>query len=327
MRLRTIGLLLILTLSILAAPLAVDGQQTEKVRRIGFLSAPTLPAPGIDGFRQGLQEHGYVEGRNLLVEWQFAEGRDDRLPGFAAELVRLKVEVIVTVATSAALAAKKATPAIPIVFTLVADPVASGLVPSLARPGGNLTGVTNLAAELTGKRLELLKEAVPLLKSVVILTHPANPVNALILKKAQIAAHGLGLDVRLVEVRQPGDLEPAFTTIAHERASGVVLVPGPFLNTHRIQIAELAIKGRLPVLGWANEQAQNGALISYGARIHDIFRRAAAHVAKILKGARPADLPVEQPMNFELVVNLKTAKALGLTIPQSVLLRADRIIQ
>ena len=323
---RLIGLAVVLSVGLTLAALAAEAQQTEKVRRIGYLSA-TSPTEASDGLRQGLRSHGYVEGQNLLIEWRFAEGRYDRLPGFAAELVRLKVEVVVTVATEAALAAKKATAAIPIVFTLVSDPVAAGLVSNLARPGANLSGFSMLAIDLTGKRLELLKEAVPSLKSVAILTDRANYVNASVLKEAQIAARKLGLEVRLIEVRDADELEPAFTTIAREGARGIVLVPSPFLVTHRIQIAELATKGRLPVLGWTDTLVQGGALISYGPSAVDIQRRAGGHVAKILNGAKPGDLPVEQPTKIELVINLKTAKALGLTIPQTLLLRADQVIE
>jgi len=327
---RRIGLAVVLAVSLTLAPLAAGAQQTEKVRRIGFLSAAT-PDPQVDdGFRQGLREHGYVEGQNLLVEWRFAEGRYDRLPGLAAELIRLKVEVIVTATTAAVLAIKKATAAIPIVFTLVSDPVALGVVSSLARPGGNITGFSQITVELTGKRLELLKEAVPSLKSVVILTDSANPTSALVLKDAQVAGRRLGLEARLIAVRDADELEPVFTTIARERARGVVLVPSPFLVSHGIQISELAIKSRLPVLGWTGSGgpwALTGVLISYGPSTFDILRRAGGHIAKILNGAKPGDLPVEQPTKFELVINLKTAKVLGLTIPQSILVRADEIIQ
>jgi putative ABC transport system substrate-binding protein len=321
---RLIGFVLVLAISLTLAPLAAEGQQTEKVRRIGYLSA-NFPDPAVDDpLRQGLREHGYVEGQNLLIEWRFAEGRYDRLPSFSAELVRLKIDVIVTLGTEAALAAKKATAAIPIVFTQVTDPIASGLVPSLARPGGNLTGFSLLALELTGKRIELFKEAVPSLKSVVIL---ASAVNAVTLKEAQITARRLGLEARLIEVRDADELEAAFTTMARERALGVVLVPSSFLAVQRIQIAELAIKRRLPVLAWTDLAAIRGALMSYGPSTSDLLRRAGGHVAKILNGAKPGDLPVEQPTKLELVINLKTAKTLGLTIPQTLLLRADQVIE
>jgi ABC-type uncharacterized transport system substrate-binding protein len=313
--------------SILAGPHTVDAQQSRKVSRIGFLSAAIPDPPTLDGFRQGLREHGYIEGHNLLVEWRFAEGRNDRLPGFAEELVRLKVEVVVTLAPAAALAAKKATVTIPIVFTQVVDPVALGVVSSLARPGGNLTGFSILGVELTGKRLELFQEAVPSLKSVVILTDSANLNNALAVREAQIAARRLGLEWRLIEVRDANELEPAFITMARERARGVVLVPSSFLVTHGLQITELAINKRLPMLAWTGTLVLGGALMSYGPSTSDILRRAGERVAKILNGAKPGDLPVEQPTKLELVINLKTAKTLGLTIPPSVLGRADQVIE
>jgi putative tryptophan/tyrosine transport system substrate-binding protein len=280
-----------------------------------------------DALRQGLREHGYVEGHNLLIEWRFAEGRYDRLSGFAEELVRMKVEVVVTLSTEAALAAKNATESIPIIFTQVSDPVASGVVSNLARPGGNLSGFSILAVELTGKRLELLKAAVPSLKSVIILARRGSPVNAVAVKEAQIAAQKLGLEARLVEVRDAGELEPAFTAMARERARGVVLVPSSFLVTHGGEITELAIKRRLPMLVWTDTEALRRALMSYGPSASDVLRRAGGHVAKILNGAKPGDFPVEQPTKFELVINLKTAKAIGLTIPPSVLGRADQVIE
>jgi ABC-type uncharacterized transport system substrate-binding protein len=324
---RLIGLAIVLAVGLALAPLAAGAQQPEKVRRIGFLSA-ALPGPEVDeAFRQGLREHGYVEGQNLRIEWRFAEGSYDRLAGFAAELVGMKVDVVVTLSTEAALAAKKATTAIPIVFTQVSDPVASGVVSNLARPGGNLTGFSILAVELTGKRLELLKEAVPSLKSVVILCRRGSPVNAVALKEAQIAAPRLRLAARLVEVGDPEELEPAFTTMAREPASGVVLVPSSFLVTHGSQITELAAKRRLPMMAWTDTSGLRRALMSYGPSTSDVLRRAAGHVVKILNGAKPGDLPVEQPTKFELVINMKTAKALGLTIPQSVLGRADQVIE
>ena len=325
---RLIGLAVVLAACVALALLAaVEAQQPEKVRRIGFLSA-ALPGPEVDdAFRQGLREHGYVEGQNVRIEWRFAEGSYDRLAGFAAELVGMKVDVVVTLSTEAALAAKKATTAIPIVFTQVSDPVASGVVSNLARPGGNLSGFSILAVELTGKRLELLKEAIPSLKSVTILARRGSPVNAVAVKEAQIAAARLGLEARLLEVRDAEELEPAFTTMARERASGIVLVPSSFLVTHGSQIVELATKRRLPMLVWTDTLALRRALMSYGPSTTDILRRAGGHVAKILNGAKPGDLPVEQPTKFDLIINLKTAKALGLTIPPSVLGRADQVIE
>jgi ABC-type uncharacterized transport system substrate-binding protein len=328
---RRIGLVaILLVFSLVSAPSPTQAQPADKVRRIGFLSG-TSRSPVLfrdtEGLTQGLREHGYVEGQNLLIEWRFAEGRSDRLPDLAAELIRLKVEVLVTVSSPAAIAAKNATAAIPIVFTQVPDPIALGIVSSLAQPGGNLTGFAQQSVELTGKRLELLKEAVPPLKSVVILTDSANPTRALGVQEAQSVARRLGLEARLIEVRDADELEPTFTTIARERSRGVVMVPSTFLVTHGIQIAELAIKRRLPLLGWTDSWAKLGALVSYGPSTFDTLRRAGGHVAKILDGVKPGNLPVEQPTKFELIINLKTAKALGLTIPQSVLLRADQIIE
>ena len=291
---RRMGLAVVLV-SLVLAPLAAAAQQMEKVRRIGFISGAVQGSEVEDAFRQGLHEHRYIEGQNLLVEWRFAEGRNDRLPGYAEELVSLKVEVIATLAPAAALAAKKATATIPIVFTLVPDPVALGVVSSLARPGGNITGFSQLSVELIGKRLQLLKEAVSSLKSAAILTDSANPTNALAWKEAQIAARKLGLETRLVEVRNADQLEPAFTTMAREPSCGILLVPSSFLVSHGIRIAELAMKNRLPVLGWTgsgSSSSQNGVLVSYGPSTSDILRRAGGYVAKILNGAKPADLPV-----------------------------------
>jgi len=326
---RQIGLAVVLAVGLALPALTVEAQQvgTGKVYRIGFLGAPAPLPANVNAFRQGLRENGYVEGRNLFIEWRSAEGQEERLSGLAAELLRMNVDVIVTEGPSAALAAKNATAVTPIVFTFVPDPVGLGVVAGLARPGGNITGLTNLGVELTAKRVELLKEAIPALKSVVILTDPANPGSAPHLKEAQIAARRLGLEASLVEVRHRSELEPALAKIAHKRNLAVVLAPGPFVFTHRLQIVELATNGRLPVLGWVRSVGESGALITYGANNLDILRHAAVYVDKILKGAKPADLPVEQPTKFELVINLKTAKALGLTIPQSVLLRADQVIQ
>ena len=323
-RLATVAALLLLV-----APPVAEAQQAERVHRIGFLSAAATAPDEREAFRQGLSDHGYVEERNLFIEWRSAEGRDERLPGFAAELVRLKVEIIVTSSTPAAVAAKKATTSIPIVFTVVGDPVGVGLVGNLARPGRNLTGFTNLSVDITQKRLELFREGVPSMRSIVILTDPGNPASALVVQEARIAASRLGMEARLIEVRHLSELDPAFKTIAREGARGVALVPvgGPFIHTHRMRISELATKGGLPVLGINTEMAKNGALIFYGASHVDIARRAAGYIAKILNGIQPGDLPVEQPTKFELIINLKTAKVLGLIIPQLLLLRADQIIQ
>ncbi|MGI8423528.1 MAG: ABC transporter substrate-binding protein [Chloroflexota bacterium] len=313
---------------ILVAPLPAGAQhQADKVARIGVLVGATLSDPLIDGLRQGLRELGHIEGQNLHIEWRSVEGKDERLPGFADELVKLKVEVIVTLASPAALAAKQATATIPIVFTLVSDAVGQGLVSSLARPDGNVTGVSGLRGELAGKGLEVLKEAAPSLTSVTLLTGPRNLGSALTLTQAQIAARRLGLDTQIVEIDDPGKLGTSFTSFARGHIHGVFLVSGPFLFTHRVPIAELAKNGRNPLVGWHKGLTESGALLSYGASNFDMGRRAAAYVAKLLSGAKPSDLPVEQPTKFELVINIRTAKAIGLTIPRSLLLRADQIVE
>ena len=309
------------------SPLAVEAQQVEKVHRVGFLSAPSASQAMIDAFRQGLRANGYVEGRNIRIEWRSAEGKLERLPGLAAELVGLNAEIIVTFASAAALAAKGATTTIPIVFTQVSDPVVAGIVASLARPGANVTGLTNVTLDLARKRLELTKEAVPALKSVALLTNPADYSNLSTSRETGIAAEKLQLAVHDVVVRERSDFETAFKTIHKARAQAVVLAPSPFNFTQRIQIIELATKALMPVVGWDSELAESGALISYGPNRFEMLRHVGVYVDKILKGARPADLPVEEPTKFELVLNLKTAKALRLKIPQSLLQRVDRVIE
>ena len=317
-----------LGLGILAAPLVAAAQSAGKVWRIGCLWGIASDPPMMEAFRQGLRELGYVEGRNLSIEWRFAEGREGRLAGLANDLVTLNVDVIVTIAPSAALAAQKATSKIPVVFAFVsADPVGLGLVRTLARPGGNVTGLANLADEMTAKRIELLKEAVPSLKSVVFLTSPVNPGYASAAQQGEAAARKVGLEARSIVVRAPGELESAVTTAGQRHAGAVVLMADSFIFTYRSQIIELATIRRLPVVGWQNRLAESGALFSYGPNAADISRRAATYVDRILKGAKPGDLPIEQPTTFELVINLKTAKALGLTIPPAVLTRADRVIE
>ena len=316
----------ILILGLVLGPPAA-AQQAEKVRRVAFLSAPTPSPAMIDAFREGLRESGYVEGRNIVIDWRSAEGKAERLAGLAADVVSQKPAVIVTFATQATLAAEKATNTIPIIFTQVGDPVGSGIVTSLARPGANVTGFTNVIVDLTRKRLELMRDTVPALKSIAVLTDPTEPLNTSYLNETRIAAKELGLEVRVVDVRHPGELGAAFTAIVQARTQAVVLIPGPFIFTHRMQIANLAAKGRLPVLGWDRELTESGALISYGPDRLKMLRRAALYVDKMLRGAKPADLPVEGPTQFALVINLKTAKALGITIPQSLLLRADEVIQ
>jgi putative tryptophan/tyrosine transport system substrate-binding protein len=304
-------------------------QQPKNVPRIGilFVGSSSFYAAWIDVFRQGLKELGYIEGRNITIDYRYAEGKADRLPSLAAELVGLKVDVIVSSSTPSVLAVKKATSTIPIVFVSISDPVASGLVDSLARPGGNSTGLTIVAVELGGKRLELLKEAVPKVTRVAFLWESANPAQAPQWREAQAAAQALRLQLQSLEVRSSNDFDSAFEAALRERAQALVTTPAASFNTHLKRIVEFAAKNRLPAM-YANPQfVEAGGLMSYAPDYNAQYRRAATYVDKILKGAKPADLPVEQPTKFEFVVNLKTAKQIGLTIPPNVLVRADKVIR
>jgi putative tryptophan/tyrosine transport system substrate-binding protein len=307
----------------LVAPNAAGAQQADKVARIGVLAVSAAAfSPRIEAFRRGLREHGYVEGKNIVFEYRYAEGKLDRLPDLAVELVALKVDVIVTASPPSVRAAKRATSTIPIVFAAVGDPVATGLVKSLARPGGNVTGLSILGPELDGKRLELLKEAVTKTSRVAVLFGPESPR-----KELEIAAQALGIQLVLLPVRELGDFEPAFETARKESVHALLTSPSPLLNTVRERIVELAAKNRLPAMYGSSEFVEAGGLMSYAPSYVDLFRRAAIYVDKILRGAKPADLPVEQATKFELVINLKTAKALGLTISPSLLARADQVIE
>ncbi len=323
--------LVTLSLGLLAPPLAVNAQQPVRVPRVGYLSLgpPSDPARQrtLEAFRQGLRELGYVEGQNIALEFRWAEGTYERLPDLAADLVRLKVDVIVAVAVPAIQAAQEATRTIPIVMAVVIDPVATGLVASLARPGGNVTGLSIMAPELVGKQLELLKEVVPKVSRVALLWNPANAGNAPQLREAEVAARALGVRLQPLEARVPSEIDSAFAAMTRERAGALIVLADSMLFGQRTQIAGLAAKRRLPAVYGLRQHAEAGGLMAYGANILDSFRRAAAYVDKILKGAKPADLPVEQPTRFELVINLKTAKALGLTIPQTILMRATELIQ
>jgi putative tryptophan/tyrosine transport system substrate-binding protein len=308
--------------SLLTAPLATEGQQAGKVYRIGLLAGGARSADSIliETFWRRMKELGYIEGKNVAAEYRFAEGAPERLPPLAAELVRLKVDVIVAPG-SGAVAAKNATKTIPIVVAY-GDPVALGLVASLARPGGNVTGLSGLASELGGKQLELLKEAFPRVSRVAVLWWKQNA-----LEDMKGAARALGVTLQALELRAANDLEPALSAIMGERPHALIVVRNPFTVTHRTRIVDFAAKGRLPVMYGDREFSEAGGLMSYGVSVPDLWGRAAVYVDKIFKGAKPADLPIEQPTKFELVINLKTAKALGLTIPPSVLLRADQIIE
>src|SRR5713101_5160816 len=319
---------------LLAAPLTADAQPPTKVPRIGYLETASTELPVaqamLDAFRQGLRERGYVEGQTFVIEYRAAAGRVERLPDLVAELARLKVNVIVASATPAALAAKRATSTIPIVSAVMGDPVGDGLVVSLARPGGNITGLTFLAPALVAKRLQLLKEAVPGVSHVVAFSHPGvygEHTMRDMLKEAEVAAQTLGVQLQVLEVRSPNDFDRAFSAMTTNSARALIVFPSPmFYGAHR-RLVDLAAKHRLPAIYAFKEAVAAGGLMSYGTSIPDLSRRAAIYVDKILKGAKPGDLPIEQPTRFELVINLKTAKALGLTIPPSLLGRADEAIE
>jgi putative ABC transport system substrate-binding protein len=324
-----VPLLALLAVLLLAAPLAAEAQQAAKVARIGFLGtgAPAESSARLEAFRQALRALGYVEGRNIAIEYRWAEGKVERFPDFAIELVGLKVDVIVASATPAAVAARNATRTIPIVFATAADPVGSGLVAGIARPGGNLTGLSLLGPEMVAKQLELLKEAVPKASRVAVLSNPAGTHTAGLVKETEAAARRLGVRVQFLGVRGADAFDNAFSAATKERPGALFVLFDPLLFAHRTRIVEFANKNRLPAMYAHREYAEIGGLMAYGASLPDLYGRAATYVDKILKGAKPADLPVEQPTTFELVINLKTAKALGLTIPQSLLQRADEVIQ
>jgi putative ABC transport system substrate-binding protein len=306
-----------------------EAQQPKKVPRIGFLigTFPSANTARIDAFRQGLRELGYLEEKDIVIEYRWAEGKFDRLPELAAELVRLKVDVIVTTGPRQTRSAKEATNTIPIVMAQEIDPVGSGFVASLARPGGNITGLSNLAPEISGKRLDLLKEIVPKLFRVAVLGTSAVPGNAQSLKEIELAAGAFAVRLQYLDVLDAKDIAPAFQGAGKERADAILLLQSLVLNSQRKQIVDLAIKSRLPTIYYAPEWVEDEGLMSYGVSFTDLWRRAATYVDKILKGAKPADLPVEQAMKFEFIINLKAAKQIGLTIPPNVLVRADKVIK
>jgi putative ABC transport system substrate-binding protein len=314
---------------LLAAPLAVEAQPAG-TRRIGLLETSS-PSPARvrlwATLRQRLRELGYLEGQNIVFESRFGEGKPDRLPGLAAELVALKVDVIVTSGTPASLAAKQATRTIPIVMAQLADPVGAGLVASLGRPGGNVTGLTTQDANLSGKRLEMLREVVPKVSRFAVLIDETSPGSMLIARGTQVAAQSLGVQLQSLGVRGSGELDRAFSAMKEARTGALIVESSSLLFTSRTRLAELALKNRLPTVFAQREYAEAGGLMAYSADFSDLFRRTATFVDKILKGTKPADLPVEQPTKFDFVINLKTAKALGLTIPPSLLQRADQVIE
>jgi putative ABC transport system substrate-binding protein len=314
---------------LLAAPLAAGAQQAGKVYRIGFLgnSTEALEANLVGPFREGLRERGYVEGRDLTIEYRWAEGAYERFPALIAELIALNVDIIVTAGTPAALAVKRMTTTIPLVMAAVGDPIGTGLVKSLARPGGNLTGSVAIAPDLEGKRLELLTQIVPKLSSVAFLGNPANPLHVTSEKQASAAAKALHLKVVFFPVRAEGEFDHAFQAIVGQRSGALVMLADRLFLHHRARIVEFTARHQLPAVYAYSELVQVGGLMSFGPSYPEMHRRAAYYVDRILKGAKPGDLPLEQPTKFELVINLKTAKALGLTIPPSLLQRADQVIE
>ena len=314
---------------LLARPLAAGAQPAGKIARIGFLSPATASDPRmqglVDAFRRGLGDLGHVEGRTFTIESRWAEGRYERLARLAAELVALKVDVILAVAVPAIRAAKEATRTVPIVMASVVDPVATGLVAGLARPGGNVTGLSNMAPDVTGKLFEITKQLVPKASLVAVLWNPDNPGNAPQLQSAEAAGRALGIRLQPLEARTPEDLGPAFAAMARQHAEALVVLADIMLNENRPRIADLATAGRLPAV--YGQEGPAGGLVTYSANTPDLFRRSATYVDRILKGARPGDLPVEQATRFDLVVNLKAARAIGLTVPRSLLLRAEQVIE
>jgi len=322
--------ILVATVLLTVAAVA-KAQQTNKVYRIGYLSGSRLSTTSNrnEAFRQGLRELGYVEGKSIVIEWRYAEGKFDRLPALAAELVRLKVEIIVTGGGATTRAAKEATNTIPIVMAQDFDPVGNGFVASLARPGGNITGLSTLAPEISGKQLELLKEIVPKLSRVAVFgTSSAQPGSALLLREVEVVAKAFGVKLQYLDVLSAKDIATAFQAASKERAEAVLMMArGTAVVGAQTQVAELAVKSRLPVIYSGGAFVEAGGLVSYGVNLNDLDRRAATYVDKILKGAKPADLPVEQPKKFEFVINLKAAKQIGLTIPPNVLVRADKVIK
>ena len=324
---KPIALILALILAVVAAPLAAEGQQVGKVYRIGYLSIASGPSPRTEALRQGLRELGYIEGKNITIEYRFAQEKADRLRGLATELVNLKVDLIVTGGPTATRAAQQATRTLPVVMAWGGDPVEARFVASLAQPGSNITGLTSMATELGSKRLGLLKEAVPHISRVAILWNPSHSEASASFRETEGATRALGLSLESIEVRSAADLEGAFRRAVTRHADALTVLLDPVTLLNEAKVAELAARSRIPSIFYERRFATAGGLMAYGPLDEDLHRRAAGYVDKILKGAKPADLPVEQPTKFELVINLKTAKALGLTIPPSLLQRADEIIR
>ena len=325
----TIGCMVTLILSLLTAPFVVEAQPAAHVPRLGLLipGSASAFASRIEAFRHGLRDLGYVEGRNIAIEYRFADGQADRLPALVADLVRLPVDAIVVDGILTIRAAQHATTTIPIVMAVIGDPVGAGLVASLARPGGNITGLSLMLPEVSGKRLELLREAVPQFSHVAVLWNPEVHDSRVVFEETQTAAQALGLHLQSREVRSPAEFDQAFAAMTRAHADALVVISNALFFSHRRQLAELTVRHRLPAMFHSREYAEAGGLMAYGANGEDLYRRAATYVDKLLKGAKPADLPIEQPTKFEFVINLKTAEALGLTIPPLVLFQADEVIK
>jgi putative tryptophan/tyrosine transport system substrate-binding protein len=320
---------ILFVVALLAVAVIAEAQQPKKVPRIGYLSGTSLSANSArtDAFKKGLRELGYIEGEGILIEWRSAEGKAEQLPALVAELVRLKVDIIITGGPTSNRAAKDTTLTIPIVMAYDNDPVGNGFVASLARPGGNITGLSTLAPEISGKQLELLKEIVPRLSRVAVLGTSTNPGNTQALRETDLAALGLGVKLQYLDVRDPKDIGTAFREANKGQADAVLVLAGSIFNSHRTLVVQLAVKNRLPAIYPYPEYLEDTGLMTYSVSFTDLFLRAATYVDKILKGAKPADLPVEQPKKFEFIINLKAAKQIGLTIPPNVLARADRVIR
>jgi len=314
---------------LMLAEAAAQAQPSKNIPTIGVLMSGSSSTAGhyAEAFRDGLRDLGYMEGQTIVVDYRWAEDRSDQFTNLTADLVRGKVDLLLVWGTTAVSAAKQATSTIPIVFVAVGDPVGSGIVSTLARPGGNITGLSTLGTEIAGKRLELLKEVIPRLDRIAVLRNLVNPVSASMLKETQAAAQALGVHLQVFEVRDPNEFESAFAGLTRERAGALVVLGDPVFLSYRTRLGQLAAKHKIPAIYWDSQFAEAQGLMSYGVSIAELFRRAATYVDKILKGAKPADLPVEQPKKFELVINLRTAKQIGLTIPPNVLVRADRVIR
>jgi len=315
----------LLAIIILTAASHVGAQQSKQTPRIAFLGVGSYDSAVVDQFRQGLREFGYTEGKNIAIEYRWADGAYDRLPHFAADLVRSKFEIIISHSDAATKAAKQATTTIPIVFVGVGDPVVTGLVASLARPGGNVTGISNLSPELSGKRLELLREIFPKIARVAVIWNPSNPGNSFVFKETQAASQALALEIQPLAVQSPKDLQGALESASKGGTQALVIFPDPTINSHSKQISDYAAKHRLPTVSQRSTATEEGCLISYGPV--DQYRRVAYYVDKILKGTKPTDIPVEQATKFVFAINLKTAKQIGVTIPPNVLARADKVIR